>query len=126
MSRHPDPVGAYRQAVASGAPPAKILTAARLCDGLAVDDAMPALLATVSRSDDLFERSAEAWVERYKREFDPPADEREVALVHAALATLPGYDTTAAIAADTLAQLLELRGMEFARAAVVRWVDLLP
>lgn len=103
MSTHPDPVGAYRQAVERGEPPAKIIRAARLCRGLSLEDAMPALLATTSRSDDLFDHWAARWVERYRREFDRPADEREAALVRAALATLPGHDTTAAIAADALA-----------------------
>ncbi len=126
MSAHPDPVGAYRQAVERGEPPAKIIRAARLCRGLSLEDAMPALLATTSRSDDLFDHWAARWVERYRRELDRKPDDGEVALVEGALRALPGYDTTAAIAADALAQLLELRGMDYARSAVVRWVDRLP
>lgn len=126
MSAHPDPVGAYRQAVAENRPPVAIIRAARRCEGLSLDEAMPALLATVSRSDDLFERSAKAWVERYRHELDRPPDEREIGLVRGALLTLPGYDTTAAIGADALMQLLELRGLDYARSAVVRWVERLP
>ena len=84
---------------------------------------MPALLATASRSDNLFERSAERWVQRYRSELEDPPDEREVALIIGALATLPGYDSTAAIGAEALGALLELRGMEYARSAVARFID---
>jgi len=126
MSARPDPLGAYRQAVAEARAPAAIIRAARLCSGLSLDDAMPALLATASRSDDLFDRWAAQWVKRYRQEFDPKPDEREVALVEGALRALPGFDTTAAIAADALAQFLELRGMDYGRAAVVRFSDRLP
>jgi hypothetical protein len=123
MSRHPDPVGAYRQAVAENRPPAQIIRAARECPELSLDESMPALLATASPSDNLFERSAERWVQRYRSELEHPPDEREVALIRSALATLPGYDSTAAIGADALEALLELRGMDYARNAVMRFID---
>jgi hypothetical protein len=126
MSRHPDPVGAYRQAVSENRPPAQIIRAARECPALSLDESVPALLATASRSDDLFERAAERWVKRYRSELERPPDEREVALIRGALAALPGYDSTAAIGADALERLLELRGMDYGRAAVVRWIERLP
>lgn len=45
VTGHPDPVGAYRQAVERGEPPVKILRAARECQELSLEEAVPALLA---------------------------------------------------------------------------------
>lgn len=127
MSAHPDPLGAYRQAVAQRQPPVEILRAARRCPQLTIDDAMPALLALTTRSsDDLFNRAVGRWVARYADETPDPPDDRELALTRSALLALPGYDTTAAIAADALAQLLEQRGLDCARAAMLRFIDGLP
>jgi hypothetical protein len=123
---HRDPLGDYRQVVARGRPPAAIIEAARRCRELSVEDATPALLAMASRSDDLFDRAVERWVARYHTELEETPDERELALVRGALSALPGLDTTAAVGADALAQLFELRGMDYARAAVLRFIHQLP
>jgi hypothetical protein len=127
MSSHPDPVGAYRQAVEERQRPMQIVEAARRCPQLSVDEAMPALLAlTDHRSNNLFERTAERWIERYESEINPTPSNGELALIRGAIATLPGWDATAGVGAEALERLLELRGMEFARAAVVRWIERLP
>jgi hypothetical protein len=127
VSGHPDPLGAYRQAVEERRRPHVILGAARRCPHLSLDEAMPALLAlTDHHSNNLFERTTQRWVERFEREVDPAPSEGEVALLRAALATLPGWNATAGVGAETLAQLLDLRGMDYARLAVLRWAERLP
>ena len=127
MSGHPDPVGAYRQTVEEGARPQQIVEAARQCPHLSIDEAMPALLAlTDHRSNNLFERTARRWVQRYEREVEPVPSDAELGLLRAALATLPGWDATAGVGAETLAALLDLRGLGYARSAVLRWAERQP
>jgi hypothetical protein len=127
MSSHPDPVGAYRQAVEERQRPNQIVDAARRCPDLSVDDAMPALLAlTDHRSNRLYERTAERWVERYQREVAPNASEGELALLRGALATMQDWNATAGVGADALARLLELRGLDYAHTVLLRWIERLP
>lgn len=127
MSEQPDPVGAYRQAVAQRERPTRIIAAARRCAHLSVDEAMPALLAlTDHRSNNLYERAAARWVDRYAGEINPPPTDGEIVLIRGALAALPDWDATAGVGAEALERLLELRGLEYARASVAAWIDRLP
>lgn len=127
MGEHPDPVGAYRQVVAERGRPNQILDAARRCPHLSLDEAVPALLALTNyRGRNLYERTVERWIERYRRELDPMPSDGELALIRGALATLPGWDVTASVGAETLGRLLDLRGMDYARDAVARWAERLP
>lgn len=127
MSSHPDPVGAYRQAVEERQRPMQIIEAARRCSHLSVDEAMPALLAlTDHRSNRLYERTAERWVDRYHHEIAPNASDGELALLRGALASMQDWNATAGVGAEALGRLLDLRGLDYARAAVLRWIERLP
>lgn len=127
MSEHPDPVGAYRQLVAEHGRSNQILAAARRCPHLSVDEAMPALLALTDYHErNLYQRTVERWIERYRREFDPMPSDGELALIRGAFATLPAWDLRARVGAETLGHLLDLRGLDYACGAIARWADRLP
>ena len=127
MSERRDPVDAYRRAVAEGRRGKHLLEAARRCPELSVDDAMPVVLAlTDHRTNNLYERTSERWLQRFSGELDPPPSEGEVELLRGALASLPSWNETSRVGAEALERLLELRGLDFARAAVAEWTKRLP
>lgn len=101
-----DPRDSYRRAIVAGTP-REIVAAAHRCPTLSVEEALPALVALLSKGA-VYDRAVERWV----RWFEPETatDEREVGLIRAALESLKGVDATAAVGADALMQLMDIRG----------------